>query len=101
MGIYDKPCLRQTIERIFYRLRVGCPWRDLPGALGNRNAVYKSAKGVRSLIYASPQAQQNKSAKGVRSLIYASPQAQQNKSAKGVRSLIYASPQAQQNKHHK
>jgi len=41
MGIYDKPCLRQTIEGIFYRLRAGCPWRDLPGALGNRNAVYK------------------------------------------------------------
>jgi transposase len=36
MGIYDKPCLRQTIEGIFYRLRAGCPWRDLPGALGIR-----------------------------------------------------------------
>ncbi|WP_281066798.1 transposase [methane-oxidizing endosymbiont of Gigantopelta aegis] len=29
MGIYDKPCLRKTVEGIFYRLRVGCPWRDL------------------------------------------------------------------------
>ncbi len=41
MGIYDKPCLRKTVEGIFYRLRVGCPWRDLPTAFGNWNAVYK------------------------------------------------------------
>jgi transposase len=41
MGIYDKPCLRHTIEGIFYRLRVGCPWRDLPATFGNWNAVYK------------------------------------------------------------
>lgn len=41
LGIYDKPFLRQTIEGIFYRLRVGCPWRDLPSAFGNWNAVYK------------------------------------------------------------
>ncbi len=41
LGIYDKPMLRQTLEGIFYRLRVGCPWRDLPSAFGNWNAVYK------------------------------------------------------------
>ena len=41
LRIYDKPFLRQTIEGIFYRLRVGCPWRDLPSAFGNWNAVYK------------------------------------------------------------
>ena len=40
-GIYDKPTLRQTVEGIFYRLRVGCPWRDLPTAFGNWNTVYK------------------------------------------------------------
>lgn len=28
--IYDKPDLRQTIEGILYKMRVGCPWRDLP-----------------------------------------------------------------------
>ena len=39
--IYDNPFLRQTIEGIFYRLQVGCPWRDLPGAFGNWNTVYK------------------------------------------------------------
>ena len=41
IGIYDKPTLRQTTEGIFYRMRVGCPWRDLPDAFGNWNAVYK------------------------------------------------------------
>ena len=41
VGIYDKPKLRQTVEGIFYRLRVGAPWRDLPEAFGNWNAVYK------------------------------------------------------------
>lgn len=40
-GIYDKPSLRQTVEGILYRLRVGCPWRDLPPSFGNWNAVYK------------------------------------------------------------
>ncbi|MGZ5044925.1 MAG: IS5 family transposase [Methylobacter sp.] len=39
--IYDKPTLRQTVEGIFYRLRVGCPWRDLPVTLGKWNAIYK------------------------------------------------------------
>ena len=41
LGIYDKPTLRQTVEGIYYRLRVGCPWRDLPTAFGKWNAVYK------------------------------------------------------------
>ena len=41
LGIYDKPLLRQTIEGIFYRLRVGCPWRDLPDTFGKWNAIYK------------------------------------------------------------
>lgn len=41
-GIYDKPQLRQTIEGILYRLRVGNPWRDLPKEFGNWNSVYKT-----------------------------------------------------------
>ena len=41
VGIYDKPLLRLTLEGIFYRLRVGCPWRDLPSIFGNWNAIYK------------------------------------------------------------
>lgn len=45
LGIYDKPSLRQTIEGIFYRMRVGCPWRDLPTIFGKWNAVYNPKKG--------------------------------------------------------
>ena len=41
LGVYAKPQLRQTIEGIFYRLRVGCQWRDLPETFGGWNAVYK------------------------------------------------------------
>jgi len=40
-GIYDKPHLRLDVEGMLYRMRVGCPWRDLPTEFGNWNAVYK------------------------------------------------------------
>lgn len=40
-GIYDKPKLRLTTEAILYRLRVGCPWRDLPIDFGSWNTIYK------------------------------------------------------------
>ena len=58
VGIYNKPFLRQTLEGIFYRLRVGCPWRDLPDIFGNWNAVYKrfnewSRKGKLMNIFSS------------------------------------------------
>lgn len=39
--IYGKPQLRLIVEGIFYRLRVGCPWRDLPDYFGHWNTVYK------------------------------------------------------------
>jgi hypothetical protein len=29
--IYEKPNLRMIVEAMLYRMRVGCPWRDLPG----------------------------------------------------------------------
>ena len=32
LGLYDKPNLRRTIEGILYRMRTGCPWRDLPAS---------------------------------------------------------------------
>ena len=41
MAIYDKPDLRLTMEGILYRMRVGCPWRDLPEAFGCWNSIYK------------------------------------------------------------
>ena len=40
-GVYDKSCLRLTVEGILYRMRVGCPWRDLPKYFGKWNSVYK------------------------------------------------------------
>ena len=39
--IYNKRDLRMTVEGMLYRMRTGCPWRDLPKAFGNWNKVYK------------------------------------------------------------
>ena len=33
-AIYNKRNLRMTVEGMLYRIRVGCPWRDLPKAFG-------------------------------------------------------------------
>ncbi len=40
-GIYDKPELRLMVEAMLYRMRVGCPWRDLPAEFGNWNTIYQ------------------------------------------------------------
>ena len=40
-GIYDKCNLRMTVEGIFYRMRVGCPWRDLPSIFGYWNSIFQ------------------------------------------------------------
>ena len=42
LNIYDKGNLIQTVEGILYRMRVGCPWRDLPDYFGKSNTVYKA-----------------------------------------------------------
>lgn len=39
--IYNKSNLRMMIEGMLYRMRVGCPWRDLPPEFGYWNSVYK------------------------------------------------------------
>lgn len=39
--IYDKPNLRMMVEAILYRMRVGCPWRDLPVEFGFWNSIYQ------------------------------------------------------------
>lgn len=39
--IYDKPNLRKKVEGMLYRMRVGCPWRDLPPKFGCWNSVYQ------------------------------------------------------------
>lgn len=40
-GIYDKPDLRLMVEAMLYRMRVGCPWRDLPTEFGSWNSIYQ------------------------------------------------------------
>lgn len=40
-GVYDKPNLRVMVEGMLYRMRVGCPWRDLPMEFGCWNSVYQ------------------------------------------------------------
>lgn len=40
-GIYEKPNLRIMIEGMLYRLRVGCPWRDIPSAFGSWNSIFQ------------------------------------------------------------
>jgi len=40
-SIYDKPNLRMSVEGMLYRMRVGCPWRDLPAAFGRWNSIYQ------------------------------------------------------------
>ena len=49
--VYNKYEHRQTMEGILYRLRVGCPWRDLPECFGLWNTIYRrfilwSRKGI-------------------------------------------------------
>jgi transposase len=39
--VYKKFEHRQTLEGTFYRLRVGCPWRDLPECFGQWNMIYR------------------------------------------------------------
>ena len=40
-SIYDKCNLRMTVEAMLYRMRMGCPWRDLPDVFGCWNTIYK------------------------------------------------------------
>ncbi len=40
-GMYDKPNLRHMVEGMLYRIRVGCPWRDLPAEFGCWNSIYQ------------------------------------------------------------
>jgi len=40
-GVYNKIRLRFTVEGILYKLRTGCPWRDVPFQFGNWNAIFK------------------------------------------------------------
>ena len=54
--VYNKLEHRQTMEGILYRLRVGCPWSDLPECFGRWNTVYRrfllwSRKGILKRLF--------------------------------------------------
>ncbi len=40
-SIDNKRNLRMTVKGILYRMRVSCPWRNLPQAFGCWNSIYK------------------------------------------------------------
>jgi transposase len=49
--VYKKAEHRNTIEGILFRIRTGCPWRDVPAEFGRWNTIYRlfnlwSKKGV-------------------------------------------------------
>ena len=55
-GIYDKPNLRMVVEAMLYRMRFGCPWRDLPAEFECWNSIYQkfnrwSSKGKLMSIF--------------------------------------------------
>ncbi len=54
--VYNKPEHRMTLEGILYRMRTGCPWRDLPAEFGHWNTVFRrfnlwSRKGIMNCIF--------------------------------------------------
>ena len=49
-GIYDKPNLRMIVEAMLYRMRVGCPWRDLPTDFGCWNSIYQQFNRGKCMI---------------------------------------------------
>ena len=56
--VYAKPDHRMTMEGILYRMRVGCPWRDLPSEFGDWNRIYRrfnswSEKGILLEVFES------------------------------------------------
>ena len=54
--VYNKCEHRLTLEGIFYRMRTGCPWRDLPSEFGRWHTVFRrfnlwSRKGVMAQLF--------------------------------------------------
>ena len=54
--VYNKCEHRYTMEGILYRMRVGCPWRDLPEFFGRWNTIYRrfklwSEKGILTRLF--------------------------------------------------
>ena len=40
-NIYLKSNLRNFVEASLFRIRTGCPWRDLPSEFGNSNSIFQ------------------------------------------------------------
>ncbi len=54
--VYNTPEHRRTLEGLLYRMRTGCPWRDLPGEFGHWNTVFRrvnlwSSQGVWARVF--------------------------------------------------
>ena len=41
LSIHHNSNLRNFIEAILYRIRTGCPWRDIPLSFGQSNSIFK------------------------------------------------------------
>ncbi|WP_180134860.1 MULTISPECIES: IS5 family transposase [unclassified Acinetobacter] len=41
LSIHHNSNLRNFIEAILYRIRTGCPWRDIPSCFGHSNSIFK------------------------------------------------------------
>ena len=50
INIYNKPNLRRTVEAMLYRIRIGCPWRDLPTCFGKWSTVYHQYRYWRKTV---------------------------------------------------
>jgi len=55
---YNKPSHRNTLEGILFRMRTGCPWRDVPKEFGQWSAIYRrfnlwSKKGILMRLFKS------------------------------------------------
>jgi transposase len=54
--VYNKPTHRNTLEGILYRMRTGCPWRDVPESFGDWSTICRrfnlwSKKGVLMIVF--------------------------------------------------
>ena len=41
LSIHGNSNLRNFIEAILYRIRTGCPWRDIPSYFGQSNSIFR------------------------------------------------------------
>ena len=53
--IYNKPNLRMIVEAMLYRMRVGCPWRDLPIEFGFWHSIYQRQWKINLIETLNPQ----------------------------------------------